>query len=240
MGYYVGEVHCTLQWSDFSFTCKQANIESNDPDEDRRFMFGGQGDTKLAFGRTASAVVRMCMLEATGVPQSAWPKPGEQTSKRNKAKLHNPLGEQRLFRLADYKDRARHYWSKYDQLYPHFRIQDEVRQVALNKQASIPSMMLIFRGNFTEVIEVTTTFNATPRGEQQFDSYIHVSCIVRKISAPTGEVEDGKFTRRLKELMVPVEIQEEYFEEMTKVKKGTSLQHLGDAFAKLTVGDKNE
>ena len=132
-----------------------------------------------------------------------------------------------------------HYWSKYDQLYPHFRIENELHQAGLNRQASIPSMMLIFRGNFTEVVEITTTFEATLMEDQQFESYIHVICIVRKIS--TKEGNDGKFTRKLKELMVPVEIQKEYFEEMTKViKKEKGLQQVNDAFAKLIVGDTNE
>ena len=52
------------------------NIESNDDDEDRRLMFGGEREelANSAFGRTASAVVRMCMLEVAGVPRSLWPK----------------------------------------------------------------------------------------------------------------------------------------------------------------------
>ena len=60
------------------------NIESNDDDEDRRFMFGGKKKAlaKSAFGRTASAVVRMCMLEAAGVPRDLpWPKVGPNTIK---------------------------------------------------------------------------------------------------------------------------------------------------------------
>ncbi|XP_068684658.1 uncharacterized protein [Montipora foliosa] len=219
------------------------DIESNDDNEVRRFMFGGERKAyaNTAFGLTASAVVRMCMLEAAGVPRRLWPAIGPDADRRNRAKLQNPFEDQpRLFSLANNRNTARHYWSKYDQLYPHFRIEDEVRQVALNEQVSMPRMMLIFRENFTEVVEITTTFTATPREEQQFSSYIHVICIVRKISKPSEEGEDGKFTRRLKELKVPVEIHGEYFEEMTKVNAKTDLQQLGDAFAKLKVGDNNE
>ena len=217
------------------------DIESNDANEGRRFMFGGKTlPASHAFGRTASAIVRMCMLEAAGVPRKLWPKPGGNADRRNKEKLHNPLGHQpRGFCLAPTKKIATHYLSKYDQLYPHFRIEDEVDEVDLNTQISIPSMMLIFRGNFTEVVEITTTFKATARGNQQFESYIHVICIVRKIE-PTEEGNDGRFTRQLKELMVPVEVQEEYFEDMTKVKEQEGLQQVHDAFAKLKVGDTNE
>ena len=141
---------------------------------------------------------------------------------------------------------GRRYWSKCDQIYPHFRIEDEISQVDLNEQISLPSMMLIFRGNFTEVVEITTTFTATPTGEKQFDSYIHVNSIVHKIAIFTEEGNYGKFTRQLKELMFPVEIQGEYFEEMKKVEKETGLtpaRQLLDAhdaqFVKLKVGYKN-
>ena len=223
------------------------DIESNDDNDARRFMFGGGGDPYAAFGRTASSVVRMCMLEAVGVARGLWPTIGPHTNRRNRAKLQNPFGDQpRPFSLANGFDTARHYWSKYDQLYPHFRIEHEVRRVAdVNTQVdhvSMPRMMLIFWENLRGVVEITTTFNATPREGQEFRSYIHVICIVREISKPTEEGKaDGKFTGQLKELMqVPVEIPGEYFEEMTEVKKETDLPQLGDAFAKLKVGDKNE
>ena len=216
------------------------DIESNDEDKDRKFMFGGDHLTpNHAFGRTASGIVRMCMLEAAGVPGHLWPQLGVNADRRNKAKLQNPLGQEaRGFCLANTESKAMHYWSKYDQLYPHFRIENELHKAGLNRQASIPSMMLIFRGNFTEVVEITTTFKATLKEDQQFKSYIHVICIVREISK---EGNDGTFTRQLKELMVPVEIQDKYFEEMTKViKEKEGLQQVNDAFARLTVGDKNQ
>ena len=101
--------------------------------------------------------------------------------------------------------------------------------------------MLIFRQNFSEVVEITTTFNATRREEQEFRSFIHVICIVRNI-LPIEEGEDGKFTRQLKKwIQGPVKIPGEYFEDMRKVKKETDLPQLDDAFAaKLKVGDENE
>ena len=207
------------------------DIESNDDDEDRRLIFGGEREdlANSAFGRTASAVIRMCMLEAAGVPRRLWPTLGPNTGRRNKNNLENPLRDDnnqplaRNFHLANNRVTARRYWSKYDHIYPHFRIEDEIGQVPLNEQVSIPSMMLIFRGNCTEVVEITTTFTATPRGEQQFDSYIHVICIVREIAASTERCKDEEFTRQLKELMVPVKMQGEYFKKMTEVEKKTGL-----------------
>ena len=145
------------------------NVESKDDDEDRRCKFGGKrkGVTNSAFGRTASAVVCICMLEEAGVPRRLWPEVGKNTRPRNEAKLQNPLRDDknqplaRNFHLANIMVTAKRYWSKYDQIYPHFRIEDEISQVDLKRQVGIPSMMLIFRRNFTEFVEITTTFTAT-------------------------------------------------------------------------------
>ena len=211
-------------------TASLENIES-DNDNDAH-IFGGKvpAIAKKAFARTASAVVRMCMLEAVGVARNSWPGIGRNAQRRNEDNLNQECLIPPLFRLANDRATATRYWSRYDQLYPHFRVEHEISRVNIDTLANMPSMMLIFRG-FTEVIEITTTFTATPRGDQQFDSYVHVICIVRKIK----EGEDGKFTERLKELMQPVEIQNEYIAKMTKVKKVEDLESLLDALGKLEI-----
>jgi hypothetical protein len=62
-------------------------------------------------------------------------------------------------------------------------------------------MMLIFRRDFTEVIEIGTSLRArhrpdTPTGPGTFHSYAHVHCIVRSV---TNAEHDGlKFLRALK------------------------------------------
>ena len=211
------------------------NIESNNDND--AHIFGGKvpAMAKKAFGRTASAVVRMCMLEAVGVDRNLWPSIGRNSQIRNENKLvvRSILP---LFCLADDRDKATRYWSRYDQLYPHFRIEHEVSHI--DTEASMPSMMVIFREGFTEVIEITTTFKATPRGNQRFDSYVHVTCIVQKIK----EGKDGNFTKQLKELMQPVKIEDEYFEKMTKVveKKDLDLKSLPAALRKLEIKDEKD
>ncbi|XP_078354147.1 uncharacterized protein LOC144638763 [Oculina patagonica] len=214
------------------------NIESNDESDDRRLLFGGETEAyaNAAFGQTASAVVRMCMLEAAGVPRALWPRMSPTSERRNKAKLNQQVFLQPIFRLATNRPAARRYWCKYDQLYPHFLIEHEVSQVANNVQVSISSMMFIFRNNFTELVEITTTFTATPRGEQEFNSYIHVTCIVRQIT----EGNDGESTKQLKMLVQPVHIQDNYFKEMTKVKEAKDLEKLPDALIELKVGSTTE
>lgn len=225
-------------------TASLKDIESDDDDEDRRFMFGGELEacTNSKFGQTASAVIRMCMLEAASVKRGFWPRASPNTNRRNKAKLQPVVVRQAQppFCLANNKNAARLYWSKYDQLYPHFRIEHEVSQVALNTQVSMPSMMLIFRANFTEVVEITTTFTATPREEQQFGSYIHVACIVRKITESTEERADGEFTKQLKKMMEPVQIGVAHFKRMTEVKKGDDLKGLLDDLSTFKLEDEKE
>ena len=220
-----------LQVVHFQTACL-TDIESNNDDEDKKLMFGGQvaGSANSAFGRTASAVLRMCMLTATGIPPP-WPSVGPNTGKRNEEKIHQEVVHEPVFHLANEENAARLYWSKYDQIYPHFRIQHEISQVPVNNQVGMPSMMLIFRGNFTEVVEITTTFTATPREDQRFNSYIHVTCIVRRITAESQSPEhpDGEYTKLLKELMEkvkPIQIGDAYLKKMTEIKEGDELEDL--------------
>ena len=86
----------------------------------------------------------------------------------------------------------------------------------------MPSMMLIFRNNFTELIEITTTFNTTRREEHRFNSYVHVACIVREIR----EGEDGPYTIRLKALMQPFNISVEYFDQVMSLRNVEDAQNL--------------
>ena len=197
-------------------TATLTDIESNDAQEERRFMFGGQfARTRgpLNFGQTASAVVRMCMLEAVGVPRTVWPHIGEHSDSRNKAKLQREVIQGQLFQLANDQTAARHYWWRYDQLYPHFRIAHGVQSHGFNVRASFPGMMIIFRNYFRQVIEITTEFSAERAEDNQFRSNVLVTCIVRNI----GKGKDGPHTRFLKMLMLHCDIPVKYFKAL-KVK----------------------
>ena len=73
--------------------CSKLNggIKSNDADDANQYIFGGIGATPnvraLAFGRTASSVIRMVTLDAVQIPRSIWPKLGEHTDRRNQETL---------------------------------------------------------------------------------------------------------------------------------------------------------
>lgn len=197
-------------------TATLTNIESNDKRDERRLMFGGQfASTRgpLNFGQTASAVVRMCMLEAVHVPRNLWPHIGEHSDPRNKAKLQREVIHGELFQLTNDQTAARHYWWRYDQLYPHFRIVHGVLSHDFNERASFPGMMIIFRNNFRQVIEITTTFGAERTNDYHFRSDVLVTCIVRNIR----EGKDGPHTLLLKMLMLHCDIPVEYFKAL-KVK----------------------
>ena len=187
-------------------TAELQDIESNDKEEERKFQFGGgKKDPSKAFGQTASAVVRMCMLEAVQINRDFWPKMGNNSQRRNRKKViftsHRPSTVP--FTLTEDKSTAKKYWSKYDQFYPHFLIEEKVSG---NQRASMPSMMLIFRKNFSELVEITTTFTAMRRHNpaDQFDSFVNVFCAVREIKSPKG-VDDGEYTCLLKGMMKPAD-----------------------------------
>ena len=193
------------------------DIESNHQRDDQRFVFDF-----VSFGRTASAVVRMCMLEAVGVSRTFWPKIGSYSHSRNKNKLEKEVLRGPLFSLANDRNTARHYWSQYDRLYPHFLIEDAVSGLDINQQKSMPSIMLILRNNFTKMIEIITTFTARRRAEHRFESRVHVTCIVREIQ----EGEDGPYTIRLKELMQPLNISVEYFDRVMEIRSVEDAKNL--------------
>lgn len=213
-------------------TASIQNIQSNQEGEDRRFLFGSANESCVQmFARTASSVLRMCMLKATNVDAVFWPTMGPRSQRRNMANLVSEVLMDGNFHLADNRRDARRYWSRYDHQYPHFLIEETMDFVGANNQAHLPSMMLIFRGNMTEVIEITTTFTATRNNEptNQFDSYVHVCCIVRSI-CNGDQSEDGRFTKQLKELMRPTFIKSSYY---TSIRDAKTKDDLPDALEHL-------
>ena len=205
--------HCQRAWIQ--------GIESNN--EDDKDVFGGKkAETMgpLSFTRTASAVVRMCMLEAVGIKQDLFPNIGNFSFKRNREKTEKKVLIKPLFCLTEDPKRANYYWSKYDQLYPHFLIQKEFdKEDTGKKKANMPSMMLIFSNDIKRVIEITTTFTATPKKHFKFKSYVNVTCIVRDIS-------EGPCSEFFKALMQPLNIREEYFEEVMKISNKENAETL--------------
>lgn len=215
-------------------------IQSDKSHHDNRYLFGAQNNSCIqSFARTASAVARMCMLRATNVEEKHWPKIGALSASRNKNMLNGQGQNQVLgvgkFVLATNEDAARWYYSKYDHLYPHYRIEEKVRSAAVNQEVSLPSMMLIISSNFTRVVEITTAFRATHRRRRvinRFHCYINVVCIVRSIKEQADENgSDGPFTQLLRGLVensdgLRASVDDNYFEVLSSATKLEDFMHL--------------
>ena len=169
------------------------NIESNDSHPQLRFTFGGlhaESDRKRlqCFARTTSSVLRLCMLRSANASHYC-PKFGEYSYSRNKDKMmYTQYGPR--FELSTDRMLSMDYYSYYDHLYPHFKIEHQLQAIRPNQEFQMPStMMLIFRRNFAEVIEISTNFkvklvsapNVMPG---TFQSYVNVRCIVHDIRDP--------------------------------------------------------
>ncbi|CAH3155727.1 unnamed protein product [Porites evermanni] len=220
-------------------------IRSNNPHDDNRCLFGAENESCIqSFARTASAVARMCMLRATNVDEKHWPKIGALSESRNKATLHYQEQNQAHggnFTLAQTPAQAKRYYSKYDHLYPHFLIEHEFRSVGANHEVFLPSMMLIIDSDFTQVVEITTTFRAKrlPDVINLFQGYIHVVCIVRSINNLEGK-SDEEFTQLLRRFVQGdsdgnrFSVKKEYFEVLSKATKKKGLK-LPDLFENLNI-----
>ena len=166
------------------------NIESDDRLVPYRFRFGGAHAASppkciQSFARTASAVLRMMMGQSVNAGFS--PKLGAQSDRRNRSKMVcQSQGEP--FVLAQDKLTMMEYYSYYDHLHPHFKLEYLFTSAQPTEWWYMPiTMMLIFRKNFTEVIEISTTLQAGLRpqyGPGIFQSFANVRCIVRSISNP--------------------------------------------------------
>jgi hypothetical protein len=228
------------------------SIQSNNDNDANRFIFGGHhalnnGQSAAAFGQTASAVFRMVMLRAVQMQENVWPALRANSKRRNKASLQfevvfSALANNEPFMLLENPvvNTARMYWSRYDHVFPHFLIQSEVLENVGNP-VYFNNMMLIFRNEFTEVIEITTNANATmnpPKTENgTFDSYVHVLCTRRKIKNKQEDIKGGKF-ETMKKLIKPVKISKDHIDNvLEKFKKRDGDDDWQKKFNKMTLSE---
>ena len=177
------------------------NVESNAPNEPDRFIFGGgRGNSVHFFSRTASSVLRMCMLKSGNVPEGLWPQFGAHSLSRNRDKMLYDQQQGNTFVLTADRVDASAYYSSYDHIHPHFKLEHQQKNVPQNEWWYMqPTMMLIFRNNFSEVIEFSTSFKARYRPDIRigtYQSYVNVRCVVRRIR--NTEHESLQFLKSLK------------------------------------------
>lgn len=151
---------------------------------DLRYMW----DSCYDFARTAGVCFRMTMLEATGIRRKYWPRmqPIQQNTRADNM-VHHPVAMP--FSLADTQEDARKYWSYYDRLYPHYYISEKYNKTEQNARVPLNSMMVIFRNDFKEMIEITTTVHLTKDAANagEYDASVHVLCVRRGIDPGDDE-----------------------------------------------------
>ena len=161
------------------------NIESSSDDEP--FVFGGEQQHLClqAFSRTASSVIRLCMMKSADMQYI----PNFQSKRRNMQKMQYSFDRRHPDFSLGHGNRAAtmRYYSRFDQLHPHFLLEQQFRAAGARPipwWTMRPTMMLIFQNNFSKVIEFSTTLSAREKpelGKGTIKSYVNVRCIVRNI-----------------------------------------------------------
>ena len=176
------------------------NIQSASSDEYCQYIFGGEkAQYKMsrinAFTQTASSVLRMCMMRSANMQYM----PRFSSMQKNKLNMqYDQFGPKFSLAKGD-KVATLKYYSRYDHLYPHFLLAQKYQEALPTCWWTMDgAMMLIFRKNFTELIEFSTTFSAGERpelGVGTFKSFVNVRCIVRELKENGGLTPLQEFTQ---------------------------------------------
>ena len=181
------------------------------------------------FSRTASVCFRMAMLEATGIPRDWWPETVSTEGNTREGNMHREPDPVR-FQLAMTEDDAKRYWSCYDQIYPHYIISERYDNTRADDSVDLNSMMVIFRNDFNEMIEITTTVRLQkdlPSMERrEYNASVSVVCIRRVIDP--GDDEGTPTFKLLKQVVCAYQdadkkqpkLLEEHKKEVSKLEEG--------------------
>ena len=148
-----------------------------------------------AFARTASSVLRMCMLRSANVCADYSPSIGHYSQIRNSRKMAIENLYLPIFPLSNNKEHAMEYYSHYDMMHPHFMIEHGLLQHQPGEWWHMSSTMLVVWRNFSEVVKFATNLSARdmsgipdrkgavyPFGT--FESSVNVQCSVHNITNP--------------------------------------------------------
>ena len=171
----------------------------------------------------------MAMLEATGISRDLWPQ--TESTRRNTREGnmgHEP--DPMPFNLARTQDQAKRYWSHYDHLYLPSIITDRYDNTLPNDSVPLESMMVIFRNDFNEMIEITTNVQLEkdhlPMEPREYNASVSVVCIWRVIDP--GDDERTPTFKLLKQVVCAPQdadkkqpkLLEEYKKEVSELVKG--------------------
>ena len=149
------------------------------------------------FSRTAAVGFRMAMLEAMGVDRDWWPEIASREQNASAPNMsHHP---DKLSSMAESKEQALEYWSHYDQLYPHYYIRQKYKETREGEDVPLDSIMVIFRGNFREMITIITKV-CLPRGAPGAIVYnASVRVICTRYTIVDGDIDDKEREDRSKD-----------------------------------------
>lgn len=188
---------------------QEASIENMQRNkiESEKYSFGGVtaivGQRTRFFADTALSVLKMAMLQSAGVDLAGDSKlkeylPSVGLLSINNKRMSSEYRGPHHFVLAHDRATASKYYNCFDQLYPLSKIKDQLlmpeRGQGMVKVKPSGAVMLIFRNNFTQVIEFDVTFTVDSEkllkaedylaewDKRKFrQSFVHISCFVRNI-----------------------------------------------------------
>ena len=130
------------------------------------------------FSRTASAVLRMCFLRSVDVNVAHWPNISRNVFIHNRNNMvvhvvHLELGVRFQGLLIESARDARIYYSRYDQLHPHFFIEQKME--GAQGPVQWERGMTIFMNNLAQLAVITTAVEIQRAGNT-FNCQVTVSC----------------------------------------------------------------
>ena len=157
------------------------------------------------FSRTASSVLRLCMLEASGMINFYNP---EFTNREEIRAEMDISPENADINMADHGDaaqpdfRAQLITSNFDRLFPHFVIEQKLDNMAVNEQRTLSGMMYVIYFNERTIYQTNVTMNVvlSARNENGLEVQANTTVKVKKYSYNEPEIDDRNrknFTRFL-------------------------------------------
>ena len=117
-----------------------------------------------ALARRLNLCARICMAHSAGMDPRFWRVSNCYDRNLDDSNFNSEVLIGSAFNLAANNKQAK-YSSEYDRLYPHFIIEERLKDNLFRPQnVFIPSTMLIIRQNFSEIIEIDTTMHIFDQG----------------------------------------------------------------------------
>ena len=147
------------------------------------------------FSRTASSILRLFMLEASGMIDFHNPEFNDKDIRRE-TNIHP---ENANINMADHGDaaqrgfRAQLISSDFDRLFPHFVIEQKLNNMAVGGQQTLSGMMYVIYFNERTIYQTNVTMDVvlSARNQNDLEVKANTTVIVTKYSYNEPEIDDG-------------------------------------------------